>query len=145
MEFNFINLVGGVIVAVMLIPNILYGVRFPGIQNRCTSKLVNLIEQIGRYASMALMVLPLGVWEFGFASVTEMLVYAFGNGLLLLAYLVLWVPYFRKRSIGLGIWLAVIPTGIFLLSGLLLRHWLLASAAVVFGIGHIFVTYRNHT
>lgn len=33
--------------------------------------------------------------------------------------------------------LAAIPTIIFLLCGILLRHWLLVAAALLFGVGHI--------
>ncbi|HOM03754.1 MAG TPA: hypothetical protein PLH43_13190 [Acetivibrio sp.] len=40
--------------------------------------------------------------------------------------------------------LAVIPTCIFLLSGFLLKHWLPVSASVLFGVGHVYVTYQNH-
>ena len=32
---------------------------------------------------------------------------------------------------------------IFLMSGLLLRHWLLAGFAVLFAVGHIYVTEKN--
>ena len=39
--------------------------------------------------------------------------------------------------------LAVLPACMFLLSGVLLRHWLLAGFAVVFAVGHIFVTKKN--
>lgn len=43
-----------------------------------------------------------------------------------------------------GIALAVIPTVIFMLSGILLKHWLLVIGSVLFGIGHICITYKNH-
>lgn len=59
MEFNPINLFGFIIVVIMLIPNIIYGIKFKGLENKCTNKAMNVIEQAGRYGSMALMVLPL--------------------------------------------------------------------------------------
>ena len=62
MEFNPINLFGFIIVVIMLIPNIIYGIKFKGLENKCTNKAMNIIEQVGRYGSMALMVLPLFVW-----------------------------------------------------------------------------------
>ncbi len=43
---------------------------------------MNLIEQVGRYACIVLMWLPLLVWKFGFASVLELLLCLGGNGLL---------------------------------------------------------------
>lgn len=69
MEFGWINAAGGVIVCLLLAPNILYALRTPGGENRCGNRLMNLLEQIGRYASMALMVFPIGVREFGFPGV----------------------------------------------------------------------------
>ena len=42
-----------------------------------------------------------------------------------------------------GAALAVLPSCIFLLSGILLRHWLLVGFAVLFAIGHIYVTLKN--
>lgn len=144
MEFNLINLMGFIIVAVMLIPNIIYGIKFKGLENKCTNKAMNVIEQAGRYGSMALMVLPLFVWEFGFSSVFMMFVYLLGNGMLLFIYVLVWVFYFKKQTMGKTMILAIAPTCIFFLSGVTLYHWALVVAAVIFGVGHIYVTYRNN-
>lgn len=105
---------------------------------------MNIIEQVGRYGSMTFMILPLFVWEFGFSSVFMMFIYVLGNGTLLLAYLIIWVFYFKKQTMGKAMMLAIIPTCIFLLSGLTLYHWALVVAAVIFGLGHIYVTYQNN-
>ena len=143
MEFGFINLMGFVIVAVMLIPNIFFAVRFKNTENRCRNKAINITEQIGRYACFILMFMPLGVWEFGFGSVLAFLVYLFGNGILLFAYLLIWIFYFRRQSVSKALALAVIPTCIFLLSGITMQHHLLIVASIIFGIGHIYVTSKN--
>lgn len=68
----------------------------------------------------------------------------FENGALLLAYLVVWTFCFKRKSLKKAIVLAILPACIFLLSGLLLRHWLLVAFAVLFGIGHISITEINH-
>lgn len=144
MQFNPINLFGFIIVVIMLMPNIIYGFKFKGVENKCKKKTMNIIEQVGRYGSMAFMILPLFVWEFGFSSVFMMFIYVLGNGTLLLAYLIIWVFYFKKQTMGKAMMLAIIPTCIFLLSGLTLYHWALVVAAVIFGLGHIYVTYQNN-
>lgn len=127
----------------MLIPNLLYALRNPGEKNRCANRVMNGIEQIGRYACSLLMWLPLFVWKFGFASVPEMLLYLIGNGCLLAAYRIVFACWLNRKTRSRALALAVLPTGIFLLSGLLLRHWCLAAFALLFGIGHIFVTLQN--
>ena len=105
---------------------------------------MNIIEQFGRYGCFILMWLPLFVWKFGFGSVAEMFIYMIGNLALLLAYLIIWIFYFRRQSVGKALALAILPTLIFFLSGLTLRHWVLVILSVMFGIGHIYVTWQNN-
>lgn len=145
MEFGWINGFGAIIIIVMMIPNILFVVKNKDMTNRCDNRLMNVIEQIGRYACLALMWLPLFVWKFGFQSVFEMFAYVIGSGVLLVAYLVIWIFYFKKPTMRTAALLAVIPTIIFLLCGILLRHWLLVMGALLFGVGHIYVTTKNHS
>lgn len=141
--YDWINIFGVIIVILMLIPNIIYGIKFRKVTNQCQNKFMNIFEQVGRYASMFLMIFNIGILEFSFASVTEFMIYLFGNGILLLAYWIVWILYFVKQNTGKSIVLAVFPTVIFLLSGITLRHWLLIISAVIFGIAHIYVTYQN--
>ena len=105
---------------------------------------MNLLEQVGRYACILLMWLPLLVWEFGFASVAAMLLYFAGNGALLAAYWIVFAIYGKKKNTGLAPALAILPACIFLLSGLLLRHWLLVGFACLFAVGHLYVTQKNN-
>ena len=127
----------------MLIPNIVYAVKNKDEKNSCTNQFMNAIEQIGRYACIVLMWLPLLVWKFGFPSVFEMILYLFGNGCLLVAYWIAFALYMKKKTPSLALILAVLPACIFLLSGLTLHHWLLAGFAILFGIGHLYVTNQN--
>ena len=143
MRFGWINVFGAVIVVLILIPNIVYAIKFRGEKNLCTNRVMNLIEQIGRYACIILMWLPLLVWKFGFQSVFELLLYLSGNGALLLAYWIVFFRHMRKKSTASALTLAILPSCIFLLSGILLRHWLLAGFAVLFATGHIYVTLKN--
>ena len=75
MRFGWINIFGACIVVIMLIPNIIYSIRNKNEQNLCTNRFMNVLEQVGRYACIILMWLPLLVWKFGFASVFEMALY----------------------------------------------------------------------
>ena len=86
---------------------------------------------------------PLLVWKFGFKSVPEMVLYLAGNGALLLVYWLVFARYMQKRTAGRALVLAVIPACLFLLSGLLLRHWLLVGFGLLFAVGHIYVTVEN--
>ena len=99
-----------------------------------------ILEQIGRYASMFLMIFNIGIAEFGFNSVGAFLMYSIGSILLLLAYWTMWLLYSVNKAYWKSMCLAVIPTLIFLLSGITLRHILLIISAVLFGVGHIYIT-----
>ena len=143
MEFGWINVFGAAIVVLMLIPNIVYAIKNKGEKNLCTNRFMNVIEQIGRYACIVLMWLPLFVWKFGFASVLEMMLYMACNGMLLAAYWIAFAVYMNRKTARLALVLAILPACIFLLSGILLRHWLLVGFAVLFAVGHIYVTYHN--
>lgn len=146
MEFGPINLWNFVIVAIMLIPNIIYAIKNPKQKNSCTNKCMNILEQIGRYACIILMILPLcfDKMKFGFSSFFIFLIYGIGNIVLLVAYLLIWAMYSNENHTWRAISLAIIPTCIFLLTGLSLEHWLLVGAAVIFGISHIYITRTNN-
>lgn len=144
MDFGWINFFGAVIVAIMMVPNVVYALKNKGLENLCTNRFMNITEQVGRYACIILMWFPLLVWEFGFSSVTAFLVYIVGNGLLLIVYIIIWGMYFKGRTRLKTLLLAAIPACIFLLSGLLLHHWLLVMAAVMFAISHVYVTLKNY-
>ena len=59
------------------------------------------------------------------------------------AYLIVFALYLRKKTAGRAMVLAILPACIFLLSGLLLRHWLLVGFALLFAVAHIYVTKKN--
>ncbi len=143
MKFGWINLFGAAIVVLMLIPNIIYAVKNKDEKNLCTNKLMNIIEQAGRYACIVLMWLPLLVWEFGFKSVNDMLTYVLVNCALIISYWLMFARYFKKKTKHTALTLAIIPSMIFTFSALLLRHWLLLAFAVVFAVGHNYVTNEN--
>ena len=143
MEFGWINVFGAAIVILMLIPNIIYAINHKDEKNLCDNRLMNITEQVGRYACIILMWLPLLVWKFGFTDIAGMILYLAGNAVMLAAYWIIFAGYMKEKHSRSALILAILPTCIFLLSGLVLRHWLLVAFAIIFGIGHIYVTRKN--
>lgn len=144
MEFNWINLFGGIVVLLMLIPNIIFAVKNKEQHTNKSNRIVNIIEQISRYACIILMVLPLFVWEFGFSPLEFMFSYIIGDGVLLILYYIFWGSYSKKRTVGKALALAIIPTLIFINSAISVKHWALLVMAIIFGISHMYVTYINN-
>lgn len=144
MSFNWFNWINLLAVVCLILINII--VSRKGLSGSFNSKhlLVNILEQIGRYGSMALMILPIFTrgWEFGFSSVTEMLIWACLTLLLLVIYGFLWV---KKAGGGVSILyaLAIIPVVLFLLNGILLHHPALIVVSLVFGVCHFMIVREN--
>ena len=143
MQFGWLNLTGFIVVALMMVPNMIYALQNRHMENKCTSTPVLILEQVGRYGTMALMVFPLLVWEFGFASAEAFIIWTTLCGVLLLAYFICWGVYFRKPSLCVALWLAILPSAILILRGMFLHHWLLTAFGVCFAIGHIYITWFN--
>lgn len=145
MEFGWINLFGAIVVVLIMVPNIFYALSKKEEKTEVTTKkFIVILEQIGRYSCIVLMCLPILVWRFGFGSSTEFLVYIIVNAVLILLYYIFWIMYSKKKTLAKAFLLAIIPTMIFLISGLLLRHWLLVAAAFIFGVAHVGVIYETH-
>ena len=145
MEFGWINLFGAGIIVLIMIPNIIYAAGQKQDETQIeVPRGLSACEQVGRYGCIILMWLPLLVWKFGFGSVEEFLIYLIGNGALLLCYYLSWMLYSRKKTLSVAMALAIIPTAIFLLSGILLQHWLLVAFAILFGFAHCTITYMTH-
>ncbi len=140
---SWFNIFGLIFVVLVLIPNIIYAFKIKGQQNRCQNRFMNILEQIGRYGCMFLMVFNIGIAEFGFRSIEMFLVYLLGNLILIASYWIIWAIYFKNPSFWKQISLAVIPTIIFLLSGITMMHFLLIIFGIIFGVGHVYVTHKN--
>lgn len=140
---SWLNIFGLILVVLLLIPNIIYAIKEKNQENKCTNRFMNFSEQIGRYGCLFLMVFNIGLSEFGFSSIEAFVVYLLGNLLFMVSYWFIWVLYFKKKAYWKQIALALIPTGIFLLSGITMLHFLLILFAVIFGIGHLYVTNKN--
>lgn len=140
---SWLNLAGLVSVILILLPNIIYAVKRKSSKKQEINKGTLLLEQIGRYASMFLMLFNIGIAEFGFAGIGAFFAYFIVNIILLIIYLTTWILYFRKETFAKSMILAIAPTLIFLISGITLRHYLLVASALIFGISHIYITMQT--
>ena len=84
MNFGWINVFGLIIIVLFLIPNIIYRVKVKNYQKLYANKFMKILEQIGQYGCMFLMVFDFGMGELGFGSIEAFLIYIFGNVILLI-------------------------------------------------------------
>lgn len=141
---DWINIHGLVIMIIIMIPNIVFAMREKNFESKYNNKLIEVIEQIGRLGSMFLMIFNISFLNYGYWFSNAKKVYMILVGVLALAYCLTWVLYFKKATFSKAIALAIIPMLIFLLSGIISLNILLIITSVLFGIGHLIITYYNN-
>jgi hypothetical protein len=72
-----------------------------------------------------------------------LIVYLSVNGSLLLAYLAFWIICRKQNGKLKALSLSVIPSCVFLFSGIVLAYIPLIVFAVIFAIAHITLSYKN--
>lgn len=141
---RMLNPLGIAIILLMMVPNVIFALRHRDMENKCKNRLMNLLEQIGRYGCLVLMIICIGLDKFGFGSVEDFLIYLFGSALLLLAYFIFWILYGKSPSRKKALALTIIPCCLFLLCGVTLRQWPLVVFAVFFCVCHVCVTLSSN-
>lgn len=141
---EWLNVFGLVMVAVIMIPNILFAMKYKdGFVNKWNNKSVETVEQIGRFGCFGFMIINIpGTW-FGWWSDEAFAVYLVVDAVLVTLYCVIWAVCFRKSSVFRALALSIIPSVLFLFSGIMSRSILLTIAALLFAPSHIMLSYQN--
>lgn len=141
---EWLNVFGLVMAAVIMIPNILFAMKCKdGFVNKWNNKSVETVEQIGRFGCFGFMIINIpGTW-FGWWSDEAFAVYLVVDAVLVTLYCVIWAVWFRKSSVFRALALSIIPSVLFLFSGIMSRSILLTIAAVLFAPSHILISYQN--
>ena len=139
---EWFNVFGLGFVIVILIPNILFAMKCKeGFENTWKNKFVEIIEQIGRFGCLGFMIVNIpGTW-FGWWSNEAFTVYLIVNMVLIVAYCVIWTVCFKKNTVFRALALSIIPSLLFLFSGIMSRSILLMIASALFAPSHILISY----
>ena len=141
---GWFNYYGLTIIAIIMIPNIIFAIKNKdGFANTYKNKAVEVLEQIGRYACFVLMIFNIPYTYFNFWFDCALIVYLTANGVLCLLYLIFWVVCWNKNGKLKALSLSIIPSIIFLFSGIVLANIPLIAFAVLFGINHILLSCKN--
>lgn len=141
---EWLNGFGLIVMMIIMIPNIAYGVKNKSVESKYQNKLMEAIEQVGRYGSMFFMIINLPILSYGFLFENGKTVYIVVISILAIFYCLIWIFFFRKETLPRAMLLAIIPTLIFVISGVLTQYYLLVLTGIIFGIGHITITYNNN-
>lgn len=141
---EWLNGFGLIVMMIIMIPNIAYGVKNKSVESKYQNKLMEAIEQVGRYGSMFFMIINLPILSYGFLFENGKTVYIVVISILAIFYCLIWIFFFRKETLPRAMLLAIIPTLIFVISGVFTQYYLLVLTGIIFGIGHITITYNNN-
>ena len=141
---SWLNVFGLIMIAIIMIPNIIFAIRYKeGFKNKWSNKFVQIPEQIGRLGCFCFMIINIhGTW-FGWWSDEAFSVYLIVDTILVLLYCTIWIICFKSNSIFRSLALSVIPSVLFLFSGIMSRSILLIISSILFAPSHILLSYKN--
>ena len=141
---EWFNVFGLVFIVVIMIPNIVFAVRCKdGFENKWNNKVIEIIEQIGRFSCLGFMIFNVpGTW-FGWWSNEAFSIYLIIDSLLIALYCAIWVVFWKKNNVFRALALSIIPSVIFLFSGVICRSILLIIVTILFAPTHILISYKN--
>ena len=141
---GWFNYYGLIFIAIIMIPNIIFAIcNKEGFTNKYNNKAVEILEQIGRYACLFLMIFNIPYTYFNFWFKYALTVYLTVNGALCLLYLIFWIVCLYRSGKLKALSLSIIPSVIFLFSGIVVLNIPLIVFGVLFGINHILLSYKN--
>ena len=137
---SWFNYIGLIIIAVIMIPNVVFAMtNKDGFEN----KSVETLEQIGRFACFILMIFNIPYTYFGFWFEYGKLTYVIVNSALVVAYVTGWVVFWNKDGMAKSVLLSVLPSLVFLFSGVTLSNIPLIAFSLVFAPCHILISVKN--
>ena len=144
MEAKWFNVYGLIFVAVILIPNVIFAMKCrDGFVNKWNNRLVEALEQIGRFGCFFLMIVNIVPLCGGFWSAAAKTAYCAASAGLTALYLFGWIVFWREDSMAKALLLSILPSLLFLESGVLMRNYPLILAAVIFAPCHILISAKN--
>ncbi len=138
------NIYGLIIIMSLMVPNVIFAMKFKyGFINVWQNKVVEIFEQIGRFGCFGLMIINIPSTYFGFWFDNALIINIAVNAVLLVAYCLIWLVCFHQNSVFRALALSIIPSVIFLFSGITILSIPLIIASVIFGPCHILISYKN--
>ena len=142
---EWFNLYGLILLILILIPNIIYAFKIKQLSKQSTRNSLLILEQIGRYGCMIFMTLNIPHVCFGYLLGNTKLIYLIVNVLLIATYYLCWAILRKKESKLKALLLSIIPSVIFLFSGVINISIPLLLCSIIFTFSHVYISYKNAT
>lgn len=140
---EWFNYIGLIFVVLLLIPNIVFTIKNKNEQKQASKKILEIFEQIGRYGSMIFMVFNIPYATFGYYFDCGQIVYIAINSVLMIVYYLSWIIFWKKDCLTKALLLSIIPSILFIISGVLIASIPLMVFSIMFAIFHILISVKN--
>ena len=141
---EWLNIYGLIFVVLMLNPNVIYALKCKDKpENKVNNKAIEITEQIGRFGCMAFMIFNIPKTGFGFSSDEAFAIYLIVNSVLVALYCMFWIVLRKRKGVFRALALSVIPSVIFLFSGIISHYVLLIISSLIFAPSHIYISLKN--
>lgn len=141
---DWFNIYGLIFVVGIMIPNVIFMItqkdRF---ENKYQNKLVETLEQIGRFGCMAFMLISVPKLFRGFWFTEAKNLYFILGVTLLLLYWFGWIVFWKRNSLIKSLILSILPSLLFILCGILMLNIPLMIFSLIFAFGHILISCKN--
>lgn len=138
--FDVVNVYGLLFAVILAVPHVVYARTHNYDLNSINNRAMLYIERTGKYCSLFLMGINVGVLEKGFTAPIMEVYWLISTSVLTVIYVVLWIVFFKKETKGVAYLLTFTAALIVIQSGLLQVKTLLLTAGIVYLIGELYVT-----
>ena len=144
MLLDWFNVFGLIFITIIMIPNVIYVFSNKGaFENKYQNRIIECIEQIGRFGCFCSMIFNIPTTWFGWWSDEAFAIYLIVDALLIVLYCTTWILCWHKNNVFKALALSIIPSVMFLFSGIMCRSLLLIVSSLLFAPTHIFISYKN--
>ena len=138
--FDVVNVYGLLFAVILAVPHVVYARTHNYDLKIINNRAMLYIERTGKYCSLFLMGINIGVLEQGFTAPIMEVYWLISTSVLTVIYVVVWIVFFKKETKGFAYLLTITAALIVIQSGLLQVKTLLLTAGIVYLIGELYVT-----
>lgn len=138
--FDVVNVYGLLFAVILAVPHVVYARTHNYDLKIINNRAMLYIERTGKYCSLFLMGINIGVLEQGFTAPIMEVYWLISTSVLTVIYVVVWIVFFKKETKGFAYLLTITAALIVIQSGLLQVKTLLLTAGIVYLIGELYIT-----
>ena len=140
--FSVINIFGLLFNIILIVPHIVYAKTHTYDMTIFDNRAMLYIDRIGRYCSVFLMFVNIGLLEGGFTSDYMKKYWIISSIVLSVIYVLLWLVFFKTEKKSVAYAIIIISALIIIQSGILQVKTLLLTFGIVYLIGELYISSK---